>query len=45
MMKTFHIDLYDGHLIFEDNGLKVLVDTGCPVTIGKDTYFVTWIVI
>ena len=39
MMKTFHIDLYDGHLIFEDNGLKVLVDTGCPVTIGKDTYF------
>lgn len=38
-MKTFHIDLYDGHLIFEDNGLKVLVDTGCPVTIGKDTFF------
>lgn len=39
MMKTFHIDLYDGHLIFEENGLKVLVDTGCPVTFGKDTYF------
>ncbi len=38
-MKTFNIDLYDGHLIFEDNGLKVLVDTGCPVTIGKDTRF------
>ena len=33
-MKTFHIDLYDGHLIFEENGLKVLVDTGCPVTFG-----------
>ena len=38
MMKTFHIDLYDGHLILEDNGIKVLVDTGCPVTIGKDTH-------
>lgn len=39
MTKAFNIDLYDGHLIFEDNGMKVLVDTGCPVTIGKNTSF------
>lgn len=39
MTKTFNIDLYDGHLLFEYNGMKVLVDTGCPVTIGKNTSF------
>lgn len=35
MNKTFDIDLYEGHLIFTVDGIKVLVDTGCPVTIGK----------
>ncbi|MBO5629906.1 MAG: hypothetical protein J5965_12625 [Aeriscardovia sp.] len=39
MVKSFLIDLFDGHLIFENDGLKVLVDTGCPVTIGKSTHF------
>lgn len=35
MTTTYDIDLFDGHLIFEDNGLKILVDTGSPVTIGR----------
>ena len=35
MTESFIIDLFDGHLIFEHNGLKVLVDTGSPVTISK----------
>lgn len=39
MVKSFLIDLFDGHLIFDNDGLKVLVDTGCPVTIGKSTHF------
>jgi hypothetical protein len=39
MVKSFCIDLFDGHLIFEDNGQKVLVDTGSPVTIGMDSHF------
>ena len=39
MVKSFLIDLFDGHLIFENDGLKVLVDTGCPATIGKSTHF------
>lgn len=39
MRRTFDIDLYDGHLIFIDDGMKVLVDTGCPVTIGKEKTF------
>ena len=34
MSKTFDIDMYDGHLIFIVDGMKVLVDTGSPVTIG-----------
>ena len=36
MSKTFEIDMYDGHLIFISDGMKVLIDTGCPVTIGKE---------
>lgn len=39
MIKTFDIDLYDGHLIIIIDGLKVLVDTGCPVTIAKQSSF------
>ena len=39
MNKTFSIDLFDGHLILEDHGLKVLVDTGSPVTMGRDNHF------
>lgn len=39
MNKTFDIDLYDGHLIFICDGMRVLVDTGCPVTIGKENSF------
>lgn len=39
MSKTFDIDIYDGHLIFIADGIKVLVDTGCPVTIGKGNSF------
>ncbi len=35
MTASFIIDLFDGHLIFEHNGLKVLVDTGSPITISK----------
>ena len=38
-MKTFKIDMFDDHLIFEYNGQKVLVDTGCPVTISKQNTF------
>ena len=40
MTKTFDINLYDGHLIFNNNGQKVLVDTGSPVTISRSDYFV-----
>jgi hypothetical protein len=39
MKKTFNIDMFDGHLIFIAGGLKILVDTGCPVTIGKEKSF------
>lgn len=39
MSNTFDIDLHDGHLIFILDGLKVLVDTGCPVTISKQNTF------
>lgn len=39
MSNTFNIDMYDGHLIFIADGLKILVDTGCPVTIGKESTF------
>ena len=35
-MRTFEIDLYDGHLIFENNGQKILLDTGSPVTISRN---------
>ena len=34
MTKTFDINFYDGHLIINNNGQKILVDTGSPVTIG-----------
>lgn len=40
MTKTFEINLYDGHLIINDNGQKVLVDTGSPETIGRSDHFV-----
>ena len=40
MPETFDIDLYDGHLIFTNDGQKVLVDTGSPVTIGRSNHFV-----
>lgn len=40
MTKTFDIDLYDGHLIINNNGQKILVDTGSPVTIGRSKHFV-----
>lgn len=39
MNKTFNIDLYDGHLILIEDGMKILVDTGCPVTIGRERVF------
>ena len=39
MNRTFNIDLYDGHLILIDDGLKVLVDTGSSVTIGDSNSF------
>lgn len=39
MVKTFNIVLFDGHLIFEDNGLKVLIDTGSPTTISRTGSF------
>jgi hypothetical protein len=38
-MKTFKIDMFDDHLIFEYNGQKVLVDTGCPITICRQNTF------
>lgn len=40
MTKSYQINLFDGHLIIEADGLKVLVDTGSPVTIGNDTSFI-----
>lgn len=40
MTKTFDIYFYDGHLIINDNGQKVLVDTGSPETIGRSDHFV-----
>ena len=39
MTKTFDINLFDGHLIIDNNGQKVLVDTGSPVTIGRSDHF------
>ena len=38
-MRTFEIDLYDGHLIFENNGQKILLDTGSPTTISRSNIF------
>jgi len=32
-MKTFPLNLFDGHPIIEDNGNTVLLDTGAPITI------------
>lgn len=39
MIQTFKADLYDGHLIFDNEGQKVLVDTGSPVTISRNGHF------
>ena len=39
MTESFNIELFHGHLVFEYNGLKVLVDTGSPITFGKDKEF------
>lgn len=39
MTKTFDINLYDSHLIFNIDGQKVLVDTGSPVTISRSDHF------
>ena len=39
MIQTFKIDLYDGHLIFDYEGQKVLVDTGSPVSISRNSRF------
>ena len=39
MTRTFDINLYDGHLIINDNDQKILVDTGSPVTIGRSDHF------
>ena len=40
MTKTFDIDLYDGHLIINNDGQKILVDTGSPISIGRSDIFV-----
>ena len=40
MTRTFDINLYDGHLIINDNDQKVLVDTGSPKSIGRSNHFV-----
>ncbi len=38
-MTVFNIDTFDGHIILIDNGKKILLDTGCPYTIGiHDTF-------
>ena len=37
MNSTFDIELFDGHLIIEVDGMKVLVDTGSPATISKQS--------
>lgn len=39
MIQTFKADLYEGHLIFDNEGQKVLVDTGSPVTISRNGHF------
>lgn len=35
MTTTFEIDTFDGHIIIIDNGKKILLDTGCPFSIGR----------
>ena len=32
-MKSFHLTLFYGHPIIEDNGNTILLDTGAPTTI------------
>jgi hypothetical protein len=33
-MKCFNFDYFDGYIIPEIDGVKVLVDTGCPITVS-----------
>ena len=37
MKETFKINLVDGHLLIGDNGNTILVDTGSPLTIHKES--------
>lgn len=39
MKQPFDIKLYDGHLILNENGKDILVDTGSPVTLSRETDF------
>lgn len=39
MERVYDINLYDGHLIINENGKDILVDTGSPVTLSRDGEF------
>ena len=39
MERAYDINLYDGHLIINENGKDILVDTGSPVTLSRDVDF------
>jgi hypothetical protein len=37
-MKTFDLEIFEGHAIFEDSGNRVLLDTGAPSTIHNQLH-------
>ena len=39
MKTTFKIDFVDGHVLINDNGKRILVDTGSPLTVHKERCF------
>ena len=39
MRITFKIDFVDGHVLISENGNKILVDTGSPLTVHKERCF------
>ncbi len=36
MEKTYSINLFDGHLIFAEEGRQILLDTGSPLSLSRD---------
>ena len=39
MKKAFSINLFDGHLIVNENGKEILVDTGSPFSLSREKEF------